>query len=211
MREFVRPTLRRVVCAAAAAGLLGCSDGTATTVASGADDASTQDATASDVGSDAAASDAGGADGAINVTAATFDCLKDWQQVRRFRIKRLGGDLAESLAVANSADGGIYPAGTVIQLIPTEAMVKREAGFSPATKDWEFFFLKVSKDGTEIAARGTTEVKNGFGGNCFGCHNAADPKWDLVCEQDHGCAKLPFSADIIQSFQDSDPRCSGGG
>ena len=26
-----------------------------------------------------------------------------------------------------------------VQLAPSEAMVKREAGFSPATSDWEFF------------------------------------------------------------------------
>lgn len=210
MRTMIRRGSRPAATAVLALLLAACTDSGTTTVASGGDAAS--DATASDAAaSDTAASDADGTGGVINVTSATFDCLKDWQQVRRFRIKRLVGDVADSLAVANSADGGTYPAGTVIQLIPTEAMVKREAGFSPATKDWEFFFLKVSKDGTEIAGRGTTEVKNGFGGNCFGCHNAADPKWDLVCEQDHGCAKLPFSSDIIQSFQDSDPRCPSGG
>ena len=113
----------------------------------------------------------------------------------------------EAIAVANNPDGGVYPEGTVIQLIPTEAMVKHEKGWSAATKDWEFFFLKVQSDSTDIAARGTTEVVNGFNGNCFGCHNKAKPKWDLVCEQDHGCDKLPFSAEVIDALQNADARC----
>jgi hypothetical protein len=62
-----------------------------------------------------------------------------------------------TLAVANSATGGTYPPGTVIQLIPTEAMVKRDKGFNPVTHDWEFFELDVSKDGTEIRKRGFAE------------------------------------------------------
>ena len=45
---------------------------------------------------------------------------------------------------ANNPDGGVYPVGTVIQLVPQEAMVKRAAGFDPATNDWEFFSLDVS-------------------------------------------------------------------
>ena len=48
---------------------------------------------------------------------------------------------------------------------------------------------------------------NGFNGNCFGCHNKAKPKWDLVCEQDHGCDKLPFSAEVIDALQNADARC----
>ena len=42
----------------------------------------------------------------------------------------------------------MYPVGTVLQLIPTEAMVKRHKGYSPSTDDWEFFALKVSPQGT---------------------------------------------------------------
>lgn len=51
------------------------------------------------------------------------------------------------------AYGAVYPPGSVIQLIPGEAMVKRSKGFSPATHDWEFFELDVSKDGTDIRRR----------------------------------------------------------
>ena len=109
--------------------------------------------------------------------------------------------------MANSPTGGIYPPGTVIQLIPTEAMVKREQGWAPETNDWEFFALEVDADGTSIAARGTTEVVNAFNGNCFDCHAKAAPQWDLVCEDSHGCDPLPIGDDIIESLQDADPRC----
>ncbi len=158
-------------------------------------------------GSTDGASDGAATSLAIDVSAGTFDCLHGWQKVRRFRLKRVAGDEAAALAVANSATGGVYPPGTVIQLVPTEAMVKREAGFSPMTRDWEFFFLKVTAAGATIVERGTTEVKNGFGGKCFGCHNQASSEWDLVCEQGHGCAALPLSPSLIQALQDGDPRC----
>ncbi len=46
------------------------------------------------------------------------------------------------------------PSSSVIQLVPGEAMVKREKGFNPATRDWEFFELDVSKNGTQIRKRG---------------------------------------------------------
>jgi hypothetical protein len=198
-----------------AAYALGCSDaGSAseTTV----DAAATFDAGGSpsnDSGSSAqdasVASDAGVSAAPIAVTAADFDCIVNWQKVRGFRVKRIGGGpLAESLAVANSATGGTYPPGTVLQLVPTEAMVKREPGFSPATKDWEFFFLDAQRSATTIRARGTTNVVNGFGGNCFDCHNQAQPQWDLICEQSHGCAPLPISSATIQSIQAGDPRCN---
>ena len=103
--------------------------------------------------------------------------------------------------------GAVYPPGSVIQLIPTEAMVKHDKGFNAATHDWEFFDLDVSKDGTQIRKRGTVDVVNRFGGNCFGCHSAAHPQWDLVCETDHGCAPLPVTRAMIGALQRTDPRC----
>jgi hypothetical protein len=198
-----------------AAYALGCSDagsagGTAIDVPSSSDAGSsvTNDAGSAPVDA-SAAPDAGTSTAPITITAADFDCIVNWQKVRGFRVKRIGGGpLAESLAVANSATGGTYPPGTVLQLVPSEAMVKREPGFSPATKDWEFFFLDAKKAATTITARGTTNVVNGFGGNCFDCHNQAQPQWDLICEQSHGCAPLPISSATIQSIQAGDPRCN---
>jgi hypothetical protein len=127
--------------------------------------------------------------------------------VRQFYVDNLLGNLERALAVANSATGGTYPAGTVIQLVPTEAMVKGANGFNPVTHDWEFFELNVSKDGTEIRKRGFAEVVNRFGGNCFGCHIQARPQWDLVCEVDHGCAPIPVTRAMSGALQRTDPRC----
>lgn len=144
----------------------------------------------------------------IDMRAEDFDCLLDWTPIRRFYITNKLGRLEETLAVANSAEGGVYPPGTVIQLVPGEAMVKRRAGWNPGTNDWEFFFLRVAGDGTvTIEDRGTDAVFNQFGGNCLDCHALAEPRWDFVCEQDHGCDPLPITEQVIRNFQDTDPRC----
>jgi hypothetical protein len=142
-----------------------------------------------------------------NIDAKSFRCITDMTHVRQFYVDNLLGNLNATLAVANSATGATYPAGTIIQLIPTEAMVKRDRGFNPVTHDWEFFELDVSKDGTEIRKRGFAEVVNRFGGNCFGCHIQARPQWDLVCEMDHGCAPIPLTRAMSGALQRTDPRC----
>ena len=69
------------------------------------------------------------------------------------------------------------------------------------------FRARVSEAGSEIAVRGTTEVVNQFGGNCFGCHMLATPEWDLICGIGHGCAPLPIDRETIANIQKSDPRC----
>ena len=74
----------------------------------------------------------------------------------------------------------MYPPGSVVQLVPTEAMVKREPGFSPATGDWEFFELEVSASGSKIRTRGFADVNNRFGKNCFACHVPAREPWDFI-------------------------------
>jgi hypothetical protein len=214
---FDRQPLCSAAClslALAAAVALGCSDsGSAAVPAVDAsallDSGAPVEADAAPAPRDASVATDAAPGAPITVTAADFDCIVNWQKVRGFRVKRIGGGpLSESLAVANSATGGTYPPGTVLQLVPTEAMVKREPGFSAATKDWEFFFLDAQKAATTIRARGTTNVVNAFGGNCFDCHNQAQPQWDLVCEQSHGCAPLPISSATIQSIQAGDPRCN---
>ena len=138
--------------------------------------------------------------------ADDFHNLHTMTQVRGFYLDNRLGHLDEALSVANSPRGGTYPVGTIIQLVPQEAMVKRRKGFDPATNDWEFFFLSVSPTGTVIEVRGTDKVVNRFGGNCASCHSAADPKFDFVCEHDHGCAPLPIGDDVIRIVQSIDPR-----
>ena len=101
----------------------------------------------------------------------------------------------------------MYPVGSVVQLIPGEAMVKQPVGFNPATKDWEFFELDFSKDGSKIRKRGFADVVNRFGGNCFACHIQAKPEFDLICEQDHGCQPIPVTRAMFGALQRTDPRC----
>ncbi|MBI2993284.1 MAG: hypothetical protein HYY48_03810 [Gammaproteobacteria bacterium] len=141
----------------------------------------------------------------------TFGCISDMKKVKHFFVDNLLGDLDGTVAVANSATGGVYPPGTVLQLIPTEVMIKQKPGFSPATKDWEFFELEVSPEGSKIRTRGFAQVNNRFGGNCFGCHVKARPEFDFVCELDHGCDPIPVTRPMIAALQHTDPRCKSAG
>lgn len=142
-----------------------------------------------------------------NITASTFSCIRDMTKVNHFYVDNLLGDVDATVAVAKSEEGGVYPPGSVVQLVPGEVMVKREKGFNVATKDWEFFELNVSAEGTEINKRGFAEVVNKFGGNCFACHIKAKPQFDLVCEDDHGCDPIPINRTMIAGLQNTDPRC----
>jgi hypothetical protein len=143
----------------------------------------------------------------VVVIAADFKPLAEMTRVRGFFVDNVAGDLDGTLAVANDPDGGTYPVGTVIQLIPQEAMVKRAPGFDPGSNDWEFFTLDVSATGTSIVTRGGSEVINRFSGtSCADCHSAAEPQFDFVCEDNHGCASLPVGDDVITAIQNADPR-----
>ena len=142
----------------------------------------------------------------LSVTEETFRCLSELAATGRFFVDNILGNLEDTLAVASSESGGNYPPGSLVTLVPIEAMVKHEEGWNPATNDWEFFLLDVSEEGTSIAARGGAEVVN-QAGSCFGCHQLARPEWDLVCGENHGCAPLPFTLEQIRGVQASDPRC----
>lgn len=142
----------------------------------------------------------------LEMEADDFVALEDMTAVRGFFMANPLGHLDEAIAVAENPEGGTYPVGTVIQLIPQEAMVKRTAGFDPASNDWEFFELTVSEEGTEISTRGGSEVINFAGLPCVDCHQKAEPQFDFVCEKDHGCDPLPVDDDVIQGLKDSDPR-----
>lgn len=146
-------------------------------------------------------------DGKITITDKTFDCVTRMQPVRGFFVSNLLGNQAATFAAARSPTGGDYPPGSVVQLVPTEAMVKHPKGFSPATRDWEFFELDVTQSGTKILKRGFAEVFNRFGGNCFGCHVKAQPQWDMICETGHGCDPIPLTPAMFGALQRTDPRC----
>ena len=149
------------------------------------------------------------ADGKITVTDKSFGCMTQLTPVRGFFVGNLLGDEQGTLKVARSKTGGVYPPGSVVQLVPTEVMVKQPVGFNAVTRDWEFFELDVSKNGSVIRKRGFAEVVNRFGGNCFGCHVKAHPEWDMICETTHGCDPIPLTSAMLKALQDTDPRCAG--
>lgn len=145
----------------------------------------------------------------LEVTEALFKCLTEMTRssTGAFFVDNMLGDIDATVAVANSETGGEYPVGSLVSLIPTEVMIKHREGWNETTNDWEFFELTVSEEGSEIAVRGTTEVVNRFGGNCFGCHMLARSEWDLICGTGHGCAPLPIDRETIANMQNGNPRC----
>jgi len=169
--------------------------------------AGSADAAAGAIDATAASTDSSTAED-LDMQAADFGCILDGTKANKFYIRNLLGHLDEAVAVASSPTGGTYPVGTVLQLIPQEAMVKRARGWNAATNDWEFFFLNVSGTTTTISTRGAQDTVNSFGGNCFDCHSKAAPQWDLVCETTHGCDPLQISDQIITNLQNGDSRCN---
>lgn len=142
----------------------------------------------------------------IEVTDGSFRCLSEMTHVRHFYVDNLLGNLHETVAVA-TAGKGEYPPGSVVQLVPNEVMVKHYKGFSPATRDWEFFFIDVSNEGSKIYTRGFAEVNNRLGLNCFACHVKAKPEFDFICEQANGCDPIPVTREMFGALQRTDPRC----
>lgn len=143
----------------------------------------------------------------VKVDDSSFHCMRQMTPVRHFYVDNLLGNVAGTVAAANAPKGAPYPAGSVVQLVPTEVMVKREPGFNPATGDWEFFELQVDDKGSTIGKRGFAEVNNRFGKNCFACHAPAREPWDFVCESNHGCDAIPIDHKMTGALQRSDPRC----
>jgi len=104
------------------------------------------------------------------VDGSTFQCITKMTPVKHFFVDNLAGNLAGTVDVAKAGKGQ-FPEGTVLQLIPNEAMIKQQKGFSPGTNDWEFFALDTDKNGTKIVGRGAEEI-NFLGLNCFECWTA---------------------------------------
>jgi hypothetical protein len=142
----------------------------------------------------------------VNVDENAFKCMLEMTKVRHFYVDNVLGDLQSTVAVAQ-AGRGEYPPGSVVQLVPTEVMIKHEKGYSPVTRDWEFFSVDISKDGSKIHSRGAAEVNNRLGLNCFACHVKAKPEFDFICEQTNGCDPIPVTRPMFTALQRSDPRC----
>jgi len=147
----------------------------------------------------------------FEATAADFDCILSWPRVRNIRItNKLSADAeAEAVALAQNPERGKqFPVGTIVQLFPGEAMVKRGPDYDPDNNNWEYFELRTSAAGTEINVRGRDDVINMFGAQCFGCHVAARD-FDFLCEKNRGCIGLPVTDEVITALQNGDPRCGG--
>jgi hypothetical protein len=144
----------------------------------------------------------------VKVTDESFKCITEMTKVRHFYVDNLLGNLAETVAVA-TAGRGDYPEGSVVQLMPNEVMIKQQKGHSPVTRDWEFFWIDVDKNGSKIYTRGFAEVNNRFGLNCFTCHIKAQPEFDFICETEHGCDPIPVTKAMFGALQRTDPRCKG--
>lgn len=146
--------------------------------------------------------------GDLEMSAVDFECIRNGTKVGRFYVANPLGHLEEALEVASSGSGQSYPVGTIVQLVPKEAMVKRAAGWNPSSNDWEFFSLHISNAKTTIVERGVDDVKNNFGGNCLSCHSQADSQSDMICGGgDHGCAPILINDVIIEHLQNTDSRC----
>jgi hypothetical protein len=145
----------------------------------------------------------------LNVSEQTFGCILDWPKVRNTRFKHADPQkLKEAMHILRDRiPDREYPVGTILQLVPFEAMVKHERGKFPKTNGWEFFTLDVFETGTTIRDRGDNVVNLSQGVTCLSCHQPA-ARFDFVCEKGHGCAPIPFDDQMIAEMQKGDRRCA---
>jgi len=117
--------------------------------------------------------------------------------------------LRRALAMSETGEipGRGYPVGTILQVLPFEAMIKRRRGYNPEGNDWEFVRLRPTPEGgTEILGAGRGEVSNALG-SCQGCHQRLASDYDLVCEFVVGAAGLGLTDEQLAAIQAADPRC----
>ena len=145
----------------------------------------------------------------LTVTEQTFGCILDWPKVRNTHLKHADPQkLKEAIHIfRDSVPDKEYPVGTILQLVPFEAMVKHTHEKFPNTNGWEFFALDISEARTKIRDRGDKVVNLSLGAPCLSCHQPA-ARYDFVCEKGHGCAPIPFDDQKIASLQKADARCT---
>jgi hypothetical protein len=145
----------------------------------------------------------------IAVSEQDFDCILNWPKVRNTRIKHSDPEkLKEAMRIfADSIPDKEYPVGTILQLVPSEAMVKHPREAFPKTNGWEFFALDLSAAGAKIRDGGDNVVNLSLGVTCLSCHQPA-ARYDFVCEKGHGCAPIPLDDQKIAEMQSADPRCA---
>lgn len=148
----------------------------------------------------------GGTGLAQDVPEAMAACISSGTKVRHTFIShsdpaRLREAVRLFEAKAPDAD---YPEGTVIRMLPSEAMVKRAKTAFPGSNGWEYFVLGVTAEGTTVRARG--EAASNRLGTCQSCHVRAASA-DYLCGAGE-CGALPITEAQIGQMQAADPRCS---
>lgn len=149
----------------------------------------------------------------IMIDENTFGCITDMTRVDRMYVDNLLGDSAGTIAAAE--EGGTFPVGSALRLIPDEIMVKGKPGSHPSTGDWMFVRLGYDKDsGKQSVTTGFEEVTNFLNLTCFSCHVVAGPANDFICGDKEGnknCAPIPFDRPMLHALQNTDPRCESQG
>jgi hypothetical protein len=145
----------------------------------------------------------------IAVSKQTFGCILDWPKVRNTYLKNSDPEkLKDAIRIFRDNVPDIeYPVGTILQLVPFEAMVKHPREEFPKTNGREFFALDDSEDGSKIRDRGDNVVNLTQGITYLSCHQPA-ARFDFVCEKGHGCAAIPLDDQKILELQNADPRCT---
>src|SRR6266436_2600544 len=77
----------------------------------------------------------------VVITEKSFGCVLDMPKVRNTRILNPDPEkLKEAIRIfRDSVPDKEYPTGTILQLIPTEAMVKHDRATFAYANGWEFF------------------------------------------------------------------------
>ena len=143
-------------------------------------------------------------------TAEDFRCLTEGKQAPGKRFRIFGKKAVVRKALRKTKTGKLgkkgYPVGTILQLFPFEAMVKRGGGFNPEGGGWEYFELKPLPDGTtEILDRGDARVGN-LAGSCQGCHLKVAAERDSVCEFVQGPEGIGLPEELVEVLL-RDVRC----
>ncbi len=141
--------------------------------------------------------------GAQDVPPEILACIANGQKVGHTYIQHPEAAKLKQAIAAYQAKGKDYPEGTILRMIPGEAMIKRSTAAFPESNGWEYVALAVTPQGTTVRARGM-EASNPLG-TCQSCHSKA--AGDYVCASG-GCAAVPLTEERIATIQANDPRCA---